>query len=60
MYTTSKVKYSQILNSLDYGVQDVPENSSKTSLLSGVSNRPSAPIGRDENSAYFKFLEGQF
>ena len=47
MHTKSKVKYSQIRNFLDYRVQNVPENSSKTSL-------------REENFMYFKFLEGQF
>ena len=46
-------------NFLDYRVQNVPKNSSKTSLLGGVSNKQSAPIGRDENSVYFKFFEGQ-
>ena len=47
MYKTSKIKYSQIRNFLDCRVQNVPENSSKTSL-------------REENFMYFKFLEGQF
>ena len=60
MYTTSKVKYSQIRNFLHYGVRNVPENSSKTPLLGGVSKQPSALIGGDENSMYFKFLEEQF
>ena len=28
--------------------------------LMAFQNRPSAPIGRDENFVYFEFLEGQF
>ena len=32
----------------------------KVRCLVAFQNRPSAPIGRDENSVYFKFLEGQF
>ena len=47
-------------NFLDYRVQNEPEYSSKTSLLGGVSKQAKCPIGRDENSVYFKFLEGQF
>ena len=33
------IKYSQIRNFLDYRVQNVPENSSKTSPLGGVSKQ---------------------
>ena len=47
----------QMRNFLDYRVQNVPEHSSNTSLLG---NKKSALIGRDKNSVYFKFLEGQF
>ena len=36
VYKTLKTKYSQMRNFLDYRVQNVPENSSKTSLLGGV------------------------
>ena len=32
----------------------------KLRCLVAYQNRPSPPIGRDENSVYFKFLEGQF
>ena len=32
----------------------------KLRCLVAFLNRPSAPIGRDENSVYFKFLEEQF
>ena len=32
----------------------------KLGCLVAFQNRPSAPIGRDENSVHFKFLEGQF
>ena len=39
MYKTLKIKYSQMRNFLDYRVQNVPENSSKTSLLGGVSKQ---------------------
>ena len=39
MYKTCKIKYSQIRNFLDYRVQNVAENSSKTSLLGGVSKQ---------------------
>ena len=42
--------------------QNILENSSKTWLLPGLvafPNGPSAPIGRVENFANFKFLEGQ-
>ena len=54
------IQHSQMRNFLDYGVQNVPENSSKPSLLGGVSKQAKRPIGRDKNSVYFKFLEGQF
>ena len=39
MYKMSKIKYSQIRHFLDHRVQNVPENSSKTSLLGGVSKQ---------------------
>ena len=39
MYKTSKIKYSQIRHFLDYRVQNLPENSSKTSLLGVISKR---------------------
>ena len=39
MYKMLKIKYSQMLNFLDYRVQNVPENSSKTWLLGGVSKQ---------------------
>ena len=32
----------------------------KLRCLVAFQNRPSAPIGRDENFVYFEFLEGQF
>ena len=32
----------------------------KLRCLVAFQNGPSAPIGRDQNFAYFKFLEGQF
>ena len=32
----------------------------KLRCLMAFQNRPSAPIGRDENFVYFEFLEGQF
>ena len=32
----------------------------KLCCLMVFQNRPSAPIGRDENFVYFEFLEGQF
>ena len=32
----------------------------KLGCLVAFLNRPSAPIGRDENFVYFKFLEEQF
>ena len=39
MDKTLKIKYSQMRNFLHYRVQNVPENSSKTSLLIGVSKQ---------------------
>ena len=39
IFSTSKIKYSQIPHFLDNRVQNVPENSSKTSLLDGVSKQ---------------------
>ena len=39
VYKTLKTKYSQMRNFLDYRVENVPENSSKTSLLGGVSKQ---------------------
>ena len=39
IYKMSKIKYSQIRHFLDHRVQNVPENSSKTSLLGGVSKQ---------------------
>ena len=47
-------------NFLDYRVQNVPENSSKTSLLGGVSKQAKRSDRPDKNSVYFEFLEGQF
>ena len=32
----------------------------KLRCLVAFQNKQSAPIGRDKNSVYFKFLEGQF
>ena len=32
----------------------------KLPCLVAFQNKQSAPIGRDKNSVYFKFLEGQF
>ena len=40
-------------NFLEYSVQKVPKNSSKTSLLGSVSNRPSTPPC-EENFEFFK------
>ena len=60
MYKTLKIKYSQMRNFLDYRVQNVPENSSKTSLLGGVSKQAKRSDRPDKNSVYFEFLEGQF
>ena len=60
MYKTSKIKYSQTRNFHDYTVQNVLENSSKTSLLGGVSKQAKRSFGHDENSVHFIFLEGQF
>ena len=54
------IQHSQMRNFLDYRVQNVPENSSKLRCLVAFQNKQSAPIGRDKNSVYFKFLEGQF
>ena len=45
-------------NFLDYRVQNVPENSSKTSLLGCVSKQ--AKRSDDGNFLNFEFLEGQF
>ena len=39
MYKTSKIRYSQIRHFLDYRVQNLPENYSKTSLLCVISKQ---------------------
>ena len=68
MYEKSKMKYLQIhkfpfKNVIFLAIdQNILENSSKTWLLPGLvafPNGSSAPIGRVENFANFKFLEGQ-
>ena len=45
---------------LDYRVQNVPDYSSKLLCLVAFQKWERAPIGRDENFVYFKFLVGQF
>ena len=57
MYKTSKIKYTQIRNFLNKMYLKIPK---KLCCLMAFHIRPSAPIGRDKNSVYFKFLEGQF
>ena len=59
MYKTSKMKYLQIhkfpiwkRNFIDYGVQNVPENSSKTSLLGCVSKQ-----AKRSDRPWWKFCE---
>ena len=48
-------------NFLDYRVQNMYlKILQKLRCLVAFQNKQSAPIGRDKNSVYFKFLEGQF
>ena len=60
MYKTSKIKYSQMRHFLVYRVQNVPENSSKTSLLGGVSKQAKRSDRPWWKFRVFEFLEGQF
>ena len=60
MYKTSKIKYLQIRNFLDYRVQNVRENSSKTSLLAGVSKQAKCSDRPWWKIRVFYILEGQF
>ena len=58
MYKTSKINYPQIHNVLDYRVQKGPENSSKPSLLGGVSKQAKRSDQPWWKFRVFKLLEG--